>query len=279
MGQEPASSPRPRWAQDSHRRREGRDLPRPPPPSQAPCPIAGGTPVPEPTLYTTLSGPQEPWDPTFGSKSCGVTGARLDQPVRAGEAPWDPGKGPLRSGRAGTGTSCGYQQDLGRNLQKAKELPRVACREGLLTGNALPGQARARGGPSGRGRSSPSSPRRPGAQQAMLSATVAPRWFDGKPPQPGLNNRVAGNKNAGQHSRLLLVCKAPHSASSKTQIPQPGDAEDRGRPAPRRHAWQEVTEKLRRKQSEIHFPLPNQPTRNPLPDCPKPPTSPPASRC
>lgn len=102
----------------------------------------------------------------------------------------------------------------------------------------------------------------------MLSATVAPRWFNGKPAQPGLNNRVAGNKNAGWHGRLLLIRKAPHSASSKIQIPQPGNAEDHGRPAPRRHAWQEVTEKLRRKQSEIHFPLPNQQTRNRLPEAP-----------
>jgi len=50
-----------------------------------------------------------------------------------------------------------------------------------------------------------------------------------------------------------------------------------GAPLPRHHSWQDVTDKLRRKQSEIHFPLPNQPTRNPLPNCPKPPSR--ASRC
>lgn len=103
----------------------------------------------------TLPGPQEPWAPTLGSKSYRVTGAGLDQPVRAGEAPEDPGKGPPESRRAGTCTRCGYQQDLGCNLQEAKELLKGACREGLLTGTALAGQVCARRGPSGHGQSSP----------------------------------------------------------------------------------------------------------------------------
>lgn len=153
------------------------------PASPAPCPSSGGTPGPEPTLSMTLSGPQEPWDPTLGSKSYRVTGARLDQPVRAGEAPEDPGEGPPESRRAGTCTSCGYQQDLGRNLQEAKELLQGACREGLLTGTALAGQACARAGPSRRGRSSPCASRHLGAQQAMRSETEAQRWFDRKPTQ------------------------------------------------------------------------------------------------
>lgn len=67
----------------------------------------------------------------------------------------------------------------------------------------------------------------------------------------GINNRVAGNKNAGGCSRILLVRKAPPSASSKNQT-QPGDVKDSGRPAPRHHLWQEISDKLR-KQSEIHF--------------------------
>lgn len=94
-----------------------------------------------------------------------------------------PERDPRRAG-GGNCTSCGGQQDLGRNLQKAKEPPKVACREGPRPGNALPGQARARAGPSGQARSSPSSPR----QQAMLSETMAQSLRS-----TGLNNRVAGN--------------------------------------------------------------------------------------
>lgn len=47
--------------------------------------------------------------------------------------------------------------------------------------------------------------------------------------------------------------------------------------SPCHHSRQEVTDKLTRKQSEIHFPLPNQPTGNPLPKTPKPPSG--ASGC
>lgn len=85
----------------------------------------------------------------------------------------------------------------------------------------------------------------------------------------GLNHSGAGNKTVGWHLRFCLY-KGPHSASSKTKpsrkVPETVEA------ALTRHpSWLVTTDKLRRKQSETHFPLPNQPTGNPLPNCPKPP--------
>lgn len=71
--------------------------------------------------------------------------ANQSRPERAQKTP----ERDLRRAGGGTCTSCGCQQDLGRNLQKEEQPPKVACREGPCPGNTLPGQARARAGPSG----------------------------------------------------------------------------------------------------------------------------------
>lgn len=189
MGQEPASSTETGvgtgQAAGSGQGGEGPEAtarPRPHPrlatkPWRHSCPQAH--PLHDPRRPSRALGP-DVWEQELQCH-CGKTRPAT---VWAGEAPEDPGKGPPKSRRAGTWTSHEDQQDHGHNFQKAKELPKLACREGLLTWNALSGAGVCKGGGALQTWSgSPSSPCHLGAWREMLSETVAQRWLDRKPTQ------------------------------------------------------------------------------------------------
>lgn len=143
--------------------------------------------------------------------------------------------------------------------------------EGGLQGGSLPGERTSRAGVCESGafwtRSvPPSSPRHLRAQQAMLSKTMAQSLLS-----TGLNNRVAELKRGLPLEESACARSPPWCRQQRPNPAQRGRRPGTPR-SPSHPSQQEVTDKLTRTQLEIHFPLPNQPTGNPLPDAPKPPS-------
>ena len=199
-------------------------------------PHSGHAPeVPKPTLYTIPSGPQHPWDPTPGSKGyrCpwGKTRPAPDLGQGVPRGPWE-GTPNKQEGR--WLHESWYQQNRtmvpwwyhGHHLQKTKELLKAACREGLLA-QGVSGCASVVGMCKGTPGHSPAQT--PLVTQEPSQLRLPRLWpQDGSTESllgTGLNNKVAGNKNAGWHFRLPLAPDDSPSARGKNQT-QPEDAED-----------------------------------------------------